>query len=97
MRKPDFDSSIGVEVGGPIIKDKLFFWAGFAPRFQDTHVFRQTYQLQYDPATMSAQLDANGNPISKEITELARPHPRVAPDLLLRRDPRLVSRAPSTT
>src|SRR4029077_336738 len=24
VRKPDFDTSIGVEVGGPIIKDKLF-------------------------------------------------------------------------
>ena len=75
VRKPDFDTSIGVEVGGPIIKDKLFFWAGFAPRFQDTHVFRQTYQLQYDPTTMSAQLDANGNPISKEIPTGARASP----------------------
>ena len=43
VRKPDFDTSIGAEVGGPIIKDRLFFWAGFAPRFDDTHVFRQTY------------------------------------------------------
>ena len=55
VRKPDFDTSIGVEVGGPIIKDKLFFWAGFAPRFQDTHVFRQTYQLQYDPTRRSGR------------------------------------------
>jgi hypothetical protein len=67
VRKPDFDSSIGVEVGGPIIKDKLFFWTGFSPRFQDTHVFRQTYALQYDPTTMGAAVDANGNPISHEL------------------------------
>src|SRR4029079_19412886 len=61
VRKPDFDSSIGVEVGGPIIKDKLFFWAGFSPRFQDTHVFRQTYALQYnnDPMMPGAAVDAN--------------------------------------
>ena len=45
-RKPDFDTSIGVEVGGPIIKNKLFFWVGFAPRFTDTHVLRLTYALQ---------------------------------------------------
>ena len=29
--------------GGPLIKDKLFFWVGFAPRISDTHVLRQTY------------------------------------------------------
>ena len=69
VRKPDFDSSIGVEVGGPIIKDKLFFWAGFSPRFQDTHVFRQTYQLQYngDATIPGPALDMNGNPISREL------------------------------
>ena len=49
VRKPDYDTSIGAEVGGPIIKDRLFFWAGFAPRFENTHVFRQTYVQLYDP------------------------------------------------
>src|SRR5204862_28973 len=42
VRKLDFDDSIGVEVGGPIVKDKLFFWLGFAPRITDTHVLRLT-------------------------------------------------------
>jgi hypothetical protein len=67
-RKPDFDTSIGVEVGGPIIKDKLFFWAGFAPRFQNTHVFRQTYLQLYDPTTSGALVGADGNPILIENT-----------------------------
>jgi hypothetical protein len=61
VRKPDYDVSLGAEAGGPIIPDKLFFWVGFAPRFNNTHVFRQTYiSLQ--------ELDANGNNIQIENT-----------------------------
>jgi hypothetical protein len=68
-RKPDFDTSIGVEVGGPIIKDKLFFWAGFAPRITDSHVFRLTYAQQQDAAQDGmALLDANGNPVMKQLS-----------------------------
>jgi hypothetical protein len=70
VRKPDYDTSIGVEVGGPIIRDKLFFWAGFAPRFQNTHVFRQLYPLQFDQSANmgmgGALVDASGNPIQVE-------------------------------
>jgi hypothetical protein len=61
VRKPDFDTSIGVEGGGPLIKDKLFFWAGFAPRFQDTHVFRLTYAL--------SEPDANGVQTATELKD----------------------------
>jgi hypothetical protein len=61
VRMPDYDVSAGAEAGGPLIKDKLFLWVGFAPRFDNTHVFRQTYILQQD-------LDANGNNIQIENT-----------------------------
>ena len=43
--KPDYDTNVGVEVGGAIIKNKLFFWVGFAPRLQQDHVFRFTHTL----------------------------------------------------
>ncbi len=73
VRKPDFDDSIGVEVGGPLIKDKLFLWLGFAPRITDTHVLRETFALQQDPNNPgSAQLDASGNPVVKRTDWTAR-------------------------
>jgi hypothetical protein len=49
VRKPDFDDSVGVEIGGPLIKDKLFLWIGFAPRITNAHVFRLTYAETEDP------------------------------------------------
>ena len=68
MRKPDYDTSIGAEVGGPLIKDRLFFWAGFAPRFNNSHVYRLTYAQVEDPIIRgTAQLDANGQPIVNEL------------------------------
>jgi hypothetical protein len=68
MRKLDYDTSIGAEVGGPLIKDRLFFWAGFAPRFNNSHVYRLTYAQVEDPINRgTAQLDANGRPIVNEL------------------------------
>lgn len=71
VEKPDFDDSIGVEVGGPLIKDKLFLWVGFAPRITDSHVLRETFALQNDGAGMPL-LDANGNPALKQLPYTAR-------------------------
>ena len=68
VRMPDYDTSIGAEVGGPLIKDKLFFWGGFAPRFNNTHVFRLTFAQVEDPINRgTAQLGANGQPIVNEL------------------------------
>ena len=97
VRKPDFDTSIGVEVGGPIIKDRLFFWAGFAPRFKDSHVFRQTYQLQYNGTRHPGPaLDANGKPIS-EGARTGAPASTSRTRRTTTPRPSTVSRAPSTT
>ncbi len=97
VRKPDFDDSVGVEVGGPLIKDKLFFWVGFAPRITDTHVLRTTYAQTEDPNNPGSPiLNASGQPVG-HADPLDRPHPGDAPDVLLRRDDRLDCRCPTTT
>ena len=73
VRKPDFDDSIGAEVGGPLIKDKLFFWVGFAPRITDTHVLRLTYAQQEDPNNPGQpKLGANGLPLTTQTDWTAR-------------------------
>jgi hypothetical protein len=51
---PDYDTNVGVEVGGPIIKDKLFFWVGFAPRLEKSHYFRDVTPLIEGPDGMAA-------------------------------------------
>jgi hypothetical protein len=70
VRRPDFDTNFGVEVGGPIIKDRLFFWVGFSPRLQNNHVFRLTYAQTEDPMNPGhPQLDASGQPVIHELTD----------------------------
>ncbi|MEP6653101.1 MAG: carboxypeptidase regulatory-like domain-containing protein [Myxococcales bacterium] len=62
--KPDYDTNIGFELGGPIIKNKLFFWVGFAPRFEKQHFFRDVTALSDADHDGAADLDANGKPIT---------------------------------
>ncbi len=56
----------GIELGGPIVKDKLWFYVGFAPSIQRTRQRRTLYRLEYDDSIApgdcpSARLDDFGN------------------------------------
>lgn len=42
----------GAEVGGPILKDKLWFFVGFAPSFNRTRTTRELRAFVTDPMTM---------------------------------------------
>jgi hypothetical protein len=63
-----FQYDIGADVGGPIIKDKLWFYVGFDYSTEVYHV-NETYWHQLYSATTpgGVQLDANGNPVVQQI------------------------------
>ncbi len=69
LRKPDFDDRIGFEVGGPIIANKLFFWAGMAPQITDDHRFRYTLaQVENGSTGMAATDPKTGLPVTKFLS-----------------------------
>ena len=72
--KPDYDTNFGFELGGPIIKNKLFFWVGFAPRLEKSHFFRDVQALEPVDANHDGIPDTN--PITSE--------PVTTPNFLLR-------------
>ena len=70
--KGSYNADFGVEVGGPIVKDKLWFYAGFAPQMQ--YAARQRYYQQRLPCTTGQPcsddgflLDQYGNYVMKPI------------------------------
>ncbi len=69
--KGSYDADFGLEVGGPIVKDKLWFYAGFAPRM--TYAARTQYYQQRTPCTggnctsTGWQLDQYGQYVMKPI------------------------------
>src|SRR5205085_12092700 len=64
--KQNFNLDFGAELGGPILKDKLWFFAGFAPSLVSRNLDRSINAQQSTPTGQTA-LDANGNPITNEI------------------------------
>ncbi|RMH39693.1 MAG: hypothetical protein D6689_15825 [Deltaproteobacteria bacterium] len=59
-----FDTDFGFELGGPIVKDKVWFYVGFAPRLRRFNIDKVTQRridcLQVDPDTGDYRRNASG-------------------------------------
>jgi outer membrane receptor protein involved in Fe transport len=69
-------ADFGAELGGPILKDRLWFYAGFSPTFsrrRDTRTLN-TYRVDTDPVTgdESYGVDSTGNLATTEIAGYSR-------------------------
>src|SRR5262249_20709619 len=58
--------SFGMDLGGPIIKDKLWFYVGFSPSFTTYKLERNINRFQLDAAG-NPVLDENGHTITSRV------------------------------
>jgi len=68
VQERDYLADLGVEVGGPIIKNRLFIWVGYAPEFGKNHLVR--YVDRFVDANGDGQPDgANGTPTLEPLSQ----------------------------
>ena len=93
--QPDYTTQLGAEVGGPIIKNKLFVWFGYVPEISRSHFVQ--YTDSFVDRDRNGQFDTNpdGSPVvdplfTRLIPQESTTHNyaghvtwRVAPDQML--------------
>lgn len=67
----DYTWNLGAEIGGPIVKDKLWFHVGVRPTFSQTSVHR-LINRQVNDGNGSAVVDANGFTVFEEVDRYTR-------------------------
>src|SRR5207248_3214480 len=60
-------------MGGPLVRDKLWFFAGFAPQLLSTGIDR-IIQARQDDGTGAALLGSNGIPLTHEVARTRYTH-----------------------
>jgi hypothetical protein len=66
VTEPDYDTQIGAEVGGPIIKNKLFIWVGYAPEINRSHMVQYVDSFSENPDG-SLKSNPDGSPIVNNL------------------------------
>ena len=66
VTEPDYNTQIGAEVGGPIIKNKLFIWVGYAPEINRSH-FVQYVDRFSENTDGSLASNPDGSPIATNL------------------------------
>lgn len=64
--EPEYATNLGVEVGGPIVKNKLFFWVGYAPELTRSHSVR--YVDKFVDTDGDGVPDGQGSPTVENIS-----------------------------
>ena len=67
QHSPGYDFQAGAEVGGPILRNRLFFWAGLAPRRESGGFVRDVQALVDADGNGVADLDAGGEPLTSLV------------------------------
>ncbi|MEM9493472.1 MAG: carboxypeptidase regulatory-like domain-containing protein, partial [Myxococcota bacterium] len=68
----NYNWDIGAELGGPIIKDKLWFHVGFNPSFQNTDLHRVVNTQVDADGDNVPDVDGNGFPVLNELARQTR-------------------------
>jgi hypothetical protein len=69
---------IGADIGGPIIKDKLWFYLGFDYSTESYYVNESYYHQLYNPATGNVQIGPDGNALTQQINGMNQQYEAVA-------------------
>jgi len=70
VTEPDYTTNIGIEAGGPIIKNKLFIWVGYAPEITRNHLvqYADMFIEHIDPTTRQPDGTQANNPDGTPMT-----------------------------
>jgi hypothetical protein len=57
--RQNYQFDLGFDLGGPIVKDRVWFYVGFAPTYNAFTTDRLVRRQVYDPMTKTARIDPN--------------------------------------